>query len=86
MSKKLRRGLAAAAVAGLAIGGTAFAASAAPTPQPLPYGAAGYKVECSKPMNDDVVLSRQSRPRCRLVCVQLPCFVAGPLPRPQMNG
>jgi hypothetical protein len=85
MSKKVRRGLAAAAVAGLAIGGTALAAEAYPNKprQPLPYGASGYVWECKypdKPVEIVTASVAPSRIYCKLVCAQLPCFVSGPLP------
>jgi hypothetical protein len=91
MSKKVRRGLAAMAVAGIAIGGTAIAAEAYPKQprQPLPHGAAGYVWHCKypdKPSVEVVTASvAPSRIYCKLVCAQLPCFVAGPLPPKQFQ-
>jgi hypothetical protein len=90
MSKKVRRGLAAMAVAGIAIGGTAMAAEAYPKQprQPLPHGAAGYVWHCKYPGGPVEVVTASvapSRVYCKLVCAQLPCFVAGPLPPKQFQ-
>jgi hypothetical protein len=85
MKKKVRRGLAAIAVAGLSLGGTALAAEAYPhkTPKPLPWGVAGYQWECRFPGKPVEVVTASVAPSviyCRLKCEVLPCFVSGPLP------